>query len=256
MSVLVAAAAGAAAGWSARAWSARRRERLLGRLLSFAAHEINSPLASLKLTSAGFLQDLYGPVSPEHRPWLAMIREQTARVEALVGDLRDFLHLEFHKDLALHPEPVDVRELLEEALEAMSTSFGRADTPLEYALPATLPELEADPERLRRVVLAILAHAKKFRDKGAVKVAAREAAGGVEVEVAFRSLAIPLDARREMLDLYSPASARDGRGTTCVGFGLGFAARLAAMHGGRVDFALDDAGDCRILLAIPRKGGA
>lgn len=256
MSLVIAAAAGAAAGWAARAWSARRRERLLGKMLSFAAHEINSPLASLKLTSAGFLQGLYGPVSAEHRPWLAMIREQTARVEALVGDLRDFLHLEFHKDLAIHPEEVDFRELLEEALEATSTSFGRADTPVAASLPASLPELHGDPERLRRVVLAVLAHAKKFRDKGPVSVTARAAGGGVELEVAFRSLAIPEDARGEMLDLYQPAAARDGRGTTCVGFGLGFAALLARMHGGSLGFSLQADGACRINLALPAKGAA
>ncbi|MBI3297476.1 MAG: HAMP domain-containing histidine kinase [Elusimicrobia bacterium] len=251
MSLLVAALVGAAAGWAGARAAQRRRELRLARLLSFAAHEVNSPLASLKLTSAGFLQELYGPVSPSHRPWLAMIQEQTTRCEALVGDLRDFIHLEIHRDLGLHLEPTDFKELLEEAVAAMSTAFGRADAPLDASIPAGLPELDADPDRLRRIVLAMLAHAKKFRAKDAVKVVATSKPGGVEVAVSFTSLPIPADGRAAMLDLWQPALAREGRGTSCVGLGLGFAARLAALHGGALDFSLDDAGACRIVLRLP-----
>lgn len=249
-------AVGAAAGWAGASWLAHRRKLRLAKLLSFAAHEINSPLSSLKLTSAGFLQDLYGPISEQHRPWLSMIREQTARCEALVGDLRDFIHLELHKDFGLHLEETDVREVLAEAVEEMSTGFGRADAPLEASLPPSLPLADADPDRLRRVFLAILAHAKKFRAKGTVRVSARDDGGWIEVALAFDSLAIPPDAQSEMLDLWQPAAAREGRGTSCVGLGLGFAAALARLHGGRLDFSMDASHACRIVLRLPSKGAA
>ena len=247
---------GAAAGWAGASWLARRRQNRLARLLSFAAHEINSPLSSLKLTSAGFLQDLYGPISEQHRPWLSMIREQTARCEALVGDLRDFIHMELHGDFGLHLEKTDVREVLVEAVEEMSTGFGRADTPLESSVPPSLSEAEADGDRLRRVFLAMLSHAKKFRAKGVVKVVAREADGRIEVLVEFDSLPIPADAREDMLDIWQPAAAREGRGTSCVGLGLGFAAAVTRRHGGRFDFRFDDANRCRIAFALPLKGAA
>lgn len=253
---LLALLAGLAAGWAGASWLARRRLHRLARLLSFAAHEINSPLASLKLTSAGFMQDLYGPVSEQHRPWLAMIREQTARCEALVGDLRDFLHLELHKDFGLHREPTDVREVLAEAVTEMSTAFGRAEAPLESSLPPSLPEADADPDRLRRVFLAVLAHAKKFRAKGVVRVAAKAEGAWTVVTVSFDSLAVPPDAREGMLDLWLPAAAREGRGTACVGLGLGFAAALTCLHGGSFDFALDEANACLITLRLPAKGAA
>lgn len=249
-------AAGAAAGWAGASWLAHRRTLRLAKLLSFAAHEINSPLSSLKLTSAGFLQDLYGPISEQHRPWLAMMREQTARCEALVGDLRDFIHLELHKDFGLHLEATDVREVLAEAVEEMSTGFGRADAPLAAALPPSLPEADADPDRLRRVFLALLAHAKKFRSKGTVRVVARDDQGWIEVRLEFESLAIPPDARGGMLDLWQPAAAREGRGTSCVGLGLGFAAALARLHGGGLDFSLNDANACAVVLRIPSKRAA
>ena len=253
MKATVAALLGALAGWALASWAARRRQRRLAKLLSFVAHEINSPLASLKLTSVGFLQDLYGPVSAQHRPWLSMIREQTARCEALVGDLRDFIHLELHKDLALHLEDMDFKELFEEAVEEMSTAFGRAEAPLQASVSGTLPQLHADPDRLRRVLLALLAHAKKFRASGPVKVVACAKDGGVEVAIDFVSLSIPPDGRRLMLDLWQPALARDGRGTSCVGLGLGFSARLLELHGGRLDFSLDDSNACRMVLSLPRR---
>lgn len=249
-------AVGLAAGFGFATWLAKRRQDRLAKLLSFAAHEINSPLSSLKLTSAGFLQDLYGPISEQHRPWLSMIREQTARCEALVGDLRDFIHLELHKDFGLHLEPTDVREVLAEAVEEMSTGFGRADAPLESSLPPSLPEVEADQDRLRRVFLAMLSHAKKFRAKGTVRVTARDEEGWIVVLIEFDSLAIPHDARGGMLDLWQPAAARDGRGTSCVGLGLGFAHALAKLHGGRLEFTMDDANACRIVFRLPTKGAA
>ncbi|MDE2290671.1 MAG: sensor histidine kinase, partial [Elusimicrobia bacterium] len=96
-----------------------------------------------------------------------------------------------------------------------------------------------------------LAHAKKFRAKGPVRVAAAAEAGGVALTVSFLSLPVPEDARPLMLDLYQPAAAREGRGTSCVGLGLGFAKRLAEMHGGTLDFALADDGGCRMTLRVP-----
>ncbi|TBR19154.1 ATP-binding protein, partial [bacterium] len=101
-----------------------------------------------------------------------------------------------------------------------------------------------------------LAHAKKFRAKGTVRVTARDDHGWIEVRLEFDSLAIPPDAQGGMLDLWQPAAAREGRGTSCVGLGLGFAAALTRLHGGDLEFSMDEAHACKIVLRIPSKRAA
>src|SRR5579883_2266633 len=92
-------ALGAAAAALLAAWAQRRRLRRLGRFFSFAAHEINTPITAVNMTILNFTTGVFGEVPPEHKPWFDILREQAARLNAMVGELRDLIHLEIGHDL-------------------------------------------------------------------------------------------------------------------------------------------------------------
>lgn len=243
---------GAAAGWAACGFYQRRQERLRARFLSFVAHEINTPVSALSMTILNFVQGVFGPVAKEHMPWLVLMREQTARLAALVGDLRDFIHSEFHRDLRLKRQKVAAAAVVSACLDTMRESLHRTGAAVEVRLPAGLPEISADQERLGRVFSAILNHAKKFRTEGPIVLSSEVSPLGVAVTVEYAGMPAPREQIEQALDLYYPVNNPHSQVLASVGLGLGLPCRVVRAHGGEMTLNVDEKGRCRIVVRLPQ----
>src|SRR3954470_4215992 len=95
--------AGAASGGAVAALSAgclyRRKAALFGRLFSFAMHELNTPITAVNMTVLNLLSEVFGELPAPLKPWVEMTREQVGRLNGLVGEVRDFVHMELHEDM-------------------------------------------------------------------------------------------------------------------------------------------------------------
>ena len=87
----------AGAGAAARALY-RRKAELFGRLFSFAMHELNTPITAVNMTVINLLSEVFGELPAPLKPWIEMTREQVGRLNGLVGEVRDFVHMELHQD--------------------------------------------------------------------------------------------------------------------------------------------------------------
>lgn len=242
-----------AAGWAAASWRARRLELLRARFLSFVAHEFITPVTTMNMTALNFLNGVFGEVNPEQRPWLQMICEQIARLESLVGDLRDLIHLELHRDLRVALEPVHPGELAEKVLATMREGITRGKAELVVEGLEGLPEIQADSERLQRVLSAALSHARKFRTKGPLRLAGRAEGGRVVLAVEYEGPPVTPEQQRQALDLYHAVRNPDSHILASTGLGLGIACRLVELHGGKMTLASDAAGRTRIEVLLPEK---
>lgn len=253
--MLLAALLGAAAGAGAACLWRRGRERIRARYLSFVAHEISAPITSMNMTVLNFLQGTFGRVAEGHRPWLALLGEEAARLRALVNDLRDLIHLEFHRDLRLKPGRVEVPDAVREVLELMGYSLERRGIPVETRFPAGLPAVYSDPDRLGRIFCSLLLHAKKFRARGPIVFGADDPGPGptVRVWMTYEGLEVPPEQVRRALDLYAPVAQEDSQVLTGVGLGLGFPRRILEAQGGGMS-AEAAGGTWRVTLELPKAG--
>lgn len=240
-------------GWGARAWRGRRDLRRRGRLLSFVAHELNTPLTAVNMTVLNFQSGVFGPLPKDHQDWMQMMREQVQRLNGLVGEMRDFIHLEFQRDLRVRPEPVDLRRFLLQVTAQNESTVTRGGARLDVDLPEDLPSVTADPERLQRVLASVLAHAKKFRKDGPISVAARADGSDVEVRLTFASNTLPPGEPERMLDLYYPVSSPPGSQLlSSVGTGLGLCRALLERQGGSLRMTADAGGATELRMRLPR----
>lgn len=164
-----------------------------------------------------------------------------------MGDLRDFIHLEMHRDLQLNRERVRLAELSRKVVDELREGFARADIALQVEGLDALPEVEADPERIERILFAMLLHARKFRLRGDVRVLAATS-GAARIEVRYEGPKPEPGYAREALDLYYPARRPESQVLASTGLGLGLAARVAELHGGRM--TLEAAPDGRAAIAL------
>ncbi len=246
-------AAGALAAGALVQWLHVRSRRRLGRFFSFAAHEINTPITAINMTVLNFSSGVFGPVAPEQAPWLELLREQVIRLGAMVGELRDLVHLVIGKDLHVTIEEVSARDAVKRAVEAVEKGLAQSSSGVDLALPQDLPAVRVDEERFSRTLVSLLHHARKFKTRGGrLSVAARTAEGGraVEIEVAYPCLPLTTEEAARSLALLYPADAEKGA-ARATGLGLGVLRELMRRQGGDVRLRLDGGGRAVLRLTAP-----
>lgn len=249
---VLAAAAGFGLGWAAR-WRLERRASVRrGRMLSFVAHELNTPLTAVNMTALNFLSGVFGPLARDQQEWMLMMKEQVTRLGGLVGELRDFIHLEFQKDLRIRPEPVDLGKVVRTVLAQSEGTVTRSGARMNLDVPEGLPRVSTDPDRLQRILASMLAHARKFRKDGPIALAARVVGPVVEIRLAYTSNTLPSGEPERMLDLYYPISgSASSQLLSSVGTGLGLCRILLEKQGGSLRMTVDRGGATELRLRLP-----
>jgi two-component system sensor histidine kinase BaeS len=140
---------------------ARRRRQLLADV----AHELRGPVMTMR-TMAGALAEGLAVEPERHERAVQSLVRTSDRMLHLVTDLLELAKLDL-RELPLHPQPVDLRELTEHALHAHGAAAAEAGITLSPA-PAGPPLLaQADPDRLSQVLDNLLDNAISYAGRGA-----------------------------------------------------------------------------------------
>jgi signal transduction histidine kinase len=218
---------------------ADRLERLLKghrELLAGVSHELRTPLARIRV-SLDLAAEAPPPEAARH---LAAIGEDVAELEALVADLLTTSRLDAGGGLVLRRERVDLRSLVEAALQRLArTHPGRR---VEAHLEAEAPPLEAEPGLLARVLDNLLDNAARYSDPASpLEVELRRApteaggeTGGVSLTVRDRGIGIAPEDQARLFTPFFRADPSRARHTGGVGLGLALAKQIVEAHGGRI----------------------
>lgn len=135
------------------------------RFLSRMSHELRTPLNAV----LGFAQlmaiDTQEPPTPRQAQRLALMLDAGEHLLRMIGDLLDLTRIEGDQ-LPLELQPVDAAEAVRSSLALLSPqAAARAITTGMAPVPAPL-WVEADPMRLRQVLLNVLGNAIKYNRRG------------------------------------------------------------------------------------------
>ena len=226
----------------------RRKAELFGRLFSFAMHELNTPITAVNMTVLNLLSEVFGPLPPALVPWLEMTREQVGRLNGLVGEVRDFVHMELHEDLRVAKTEIAVADILEESLVGIRRGMEQAGVDFQVAAADGLPPVLTDPDRAARSLSSVLFHARKFRTAGPIALKVAREPRGVAFAVSYQGARLSGAELEASLELYYPARARKDQVLGATGLGLGLVRRVARLIGGELDFSATEEGLATVTL--------
>ncbi len=203
----------------------QRRLEALGRAGAGLAHQLRTPLATIKGSCQLLAEDL--PAGPTANRLAAAVAAAT-RMERLLASL-----LEYARPPAPEPVPVLLAGFLEEVAGAAASVRSE---PGAVAL--------ADPEHLRQILENLVANAAAAAPGEPVEISARTGIGVTEVVVADRGPG-PGDDPEELFEPYVTGRA-DG-----TGLGLPIARTLAEANGGTLQLRPRAGGGCAAVLVLP-----
>ncbi|PIR19759.1 MAG: hypothetical protein COV48_00150 [Elusimicrobia bacterium CG11_big_fil_rev_8_21_14_0_20_64_6] len=232
----------------------RRKAALFGRLFSFAMHELNTPITAVNMTILNLLSDVFGELPAPLKPWIEMTREQVGRLNGLVGEVRDFVHMELHQDLRIEAVEMSVDEVLDEALVSIRRGMEQAGVDFGLIKTEALPAILCDPERAARCLSSILFHARKFRSGGPITLAVSRERDAVRFSVLYLGPRLSADEIEKSLELYYPATPRKDQVMGATGMGLGLIRRIARLIGGDLALRVEEDGRATLSLSYAAAG--
>jgi len=220
------------------------QERLaaVGELASSVAHNIRNPLANIRVSVQSYMKRVSeGDENPA--PLTGVIE--------IVDSLNQWLHdlLTVHKSIELECGPVAARGLVDRVVGVIRSAAERSGVRIEVEESPAGCMVHVDSLRLGQALLAVVNNAVEASPpKGVVRVTIRKHAESieqVEIRVTDSGPGIPAEMRDR---LASPFSTTKPGGT---GIGLYLAKRVAAAHGGELDFQDNPGGGTMVTLSLP-----
>ena len=205
----------------------RRKDEFLATL----AHELRNPLAPLR-TALNVLGMPHDPAQDERLH--AIMARQVDQLTRLVGDLMEVSRIT-RGEVALRKTPLDLREVLGDAIETSRPVLDAADQSLVVQLPDEPLPIEGDAMRLEQVFTNLLNNAARYgRRGGRVDVRAWREGEAVFAAVRDDGIGIPAD---KLLAIFEPFTQLDRRSDSVqggLGIGLSLVRNLVVHHDGDV----------------------
>jgi len=198
------------------------------------AHDLRNPVSAVKmLSSALLLRDDIEALPPEASEQLRLIRDSAQQMDRLIQDLIDVTRVETGR-LMVDQQPVAMAELVEGALRTLRPLVKEAKLKLSVQVPAKLPSVSADAERIGQVLSNLIGNAIRFTSPGGkITVSAVSEGELVRISVTDTGTGISKEQLPHIFDRFwqSSQSTIRSRG---AGLGLPIARGIVRAHGGRI----------------------
>jgi two-component system, sensor histidine kinase len=163
-----------------------------------------------------------------------MMDRQVTQLVKLIDDLLEVSRISTGK-VVLQSERLDMRRVVEAALESSQPAILAGQHTLHLDLPQTPVWVRGDPSRLEQVICNLVNNACKYTSKGgkiAVKLA--QLSDRATLQVIDNGLGIPQDMLPFVFDMFTQVDRNLDRAQGGLGIGLSLVRRLMELHGGEV----------------------
>jgi signal transduction histidine kinase len=223
----------------------REKIATLGSLLAGVSHELNNPLAILKVQSELLIETADGPKDKERGEKILAIANRCA------GIVRRFLDLARRREV--EREPLDIDILITEVLGIIGLQLDNAGIKVDHNTTENLPQAFADSSQITQVLLNLIVNSKNAlasvegNRQISVDVGINTNSEMIQISVSDNGPGITADIRNRIFEPFFTTNM-DGPGT---GLGLSYSYEVAQNHGGNLICATNISCGATFILTLP-----
>lgn len=229
----------------------RQDEKSKMELITGVSHDLRTPLTSI----IGYLELLETKAyhgEAEYERFVSNTYNKAMQLKKLIDDLFEYTRLT-SGIVELHPEEIDLREMLNQMLVEFEPIVKDNGVTLESALLTEPVFLRIDPEKIRRAVDNLLMNALKFTVKpGTIRVSLVLSRSRAMIVVENEGKPIRKEQEEQLFDrFYKVDDSRSGeRIQSGAGLGLSIARSIVELHGGTLHL-IHHSGRFQFYIALP-----
>ncbi|MER5946079.1 ATP-binding protein [Streptomyces sp. NPDC001904] len=221
----------------------RRTERSHAELIATVAHELRSPLTSVKGFTATLLAKWERFTDEQKRLMLETVDADANRVTRLIAELLDISRIDSGR-LELRRQPVDIAAAVSRHIQA-HVAAGQAADRFLLRVTRPLPDLWADPDKVDQVLSNLLENAVRHGE-GTVTMDIEPAPAGTSVTVSDEGPGIPEESMNRVFTRFWRGSKRGG-----TGLGLYIVKGIVEAHGGTITVGRAPGGGAEFRFTLP-----
>jgi signal transduction histidine kinase len=203
--------------------------------ISFVAHELRTPMTSIRGYAEMLIKKMCGPLTPQQEQFVHTICNNIERMQIQVSDLQDVSRIETGQ-LFLEMKPTALASVLENALQATQGQVEARSQQLTLEVPENLPLVHADPARLTQILINLLSNAYKYTPEGGhIHLRAWLQDGYVRCAVSDTGIGISPEDQAKLFTKFFRAEDPAVRDMPGTGLGLCIVKSLVELQGGEID---------------------
>lgn len=208
----------------------QQQEMLRKRLSSDMAHEIRTPLTTLKTHIEAIMDGIWEPT----RERLESLYEELERITKLTNSLQDLAKIE-QANLVVNKTKFDVSSEVKKILNTFEPMYGNKNIKIdESIMPGILGNLDRD--KFKQIMYNLLSNAYKYsKEGGTVSVRLSQEKSWIRIEVEDNGIGISEKDLSYIFERFYRGDISRSRETGGVGIGLTITKTLVEIHGGKIE---------------------
>lgn len=202
--------------------------------VSFASHQLRSPLTAIKGYASLILEGDYGAITDDLKKSVQIIFDSTKTLAAVVDDYLNVSRIELGQmkyDFAV----IDFRDLVHGVVDELKPNIEKAGLALEYNVAEKGQyNITADKEKLKQVVMNIVDNSVKYTPQGKIMVNLESDNKKIKLTIKDTGIGISKDVIPKLFSKFSRATNANKTNIRGTGLGLFIAKEIVNAHKGKV----------------------
>jgi len=224
--------------------------------VNMVAHELRSPLISIRQQNTVLLEGLVGPLEEKQEEFVGKGVKKIDQLLELINDLLDIAKIEEGKHVQ-HRVPTDIETLITDTLSLLEPRAKGQGITLTGSCKNMKP-VHADPKGIEEIFNNLVTNAINYSPEGGlVEVTAQVLGEYMEIKVSDTGVGIDPEELPKIFDKFYRVKNKKTREVTGTGLGLAIVKGVVESHSGTIDVeSVPEKGPTfRILLPVIREKG-
>ena len=229
-------------------------DRLKTEFLSNVSHELRTPLMSIQ-GAVELLLDISGKKSnkTDNSNLLEIIQRNSERMSDLIKDLLDFSKIE-KGSFEIIKKKISIGNVIKEVVKEMTPIVEKKGLSFKHRIQREIPEILADPDRIKQVLINLIDNAIKFTPSGGeITVGTKVHDKFIEIFVQDTGIGIAPNQHEKIFEKFYQVDGSTTRQYSGVGLGLAIAKSIVELHGGDIWVESQLGKGSKFIFTLPRR---
>ena len=230
----------------------KKLDTMKSQFISRAAHELKTPLISIKGYVDYIRTGTLGPVPEKIESSLKVVKRNTDRLISLTNDLLDIQYLQSGK-LHLNLETLNFRKVIDNCVGEVQLFLNEKKQKLRLEVPEDRLLIRGDRVRLSQVLINLLNNAIKSTPEGGnITLRVGDDEGAIQVQVSDTGIGFT---KEDLETVFQPFAEGITRYTKGTGLSLSLIKGLVELHGGKISVRSEGEGKgASFRFTLPKQG--